>query len=112
MNSYELHGVMPSFERSFRNPLMNANAESVFQCIDQKALAFSRRSLFWRVFGPTVASLLFAISGCGLLRDTVSPGPRDTTESYHDDFGLNITCLLYTSPSPRDVEESRMPSSA
>ena len=31
--------------------------------------------------------------------------------------GLNVsteclTCLLYTSPSPRDVEESRMPSSA
>ena len=25
---------------------------------------------------------------------------------------LNPTCLLYTSPSPRDVEESRMPSSA
>ena len=24
----------------------------------------------------------------------------------------HITCLLYTSPSPRDVEESRMPSSA
>ena len=24
----------------------------------------------------------------------------------------SITCLLYTSPSPRDVEESRMPSSA
>ena len=23
-----------------------------------------------------------------------------------------ISCLLYTSPSPRDVEESRMPSSA
>ena len=27
-------------------------------------------------------------------------------------FGNNVTCLLYTSPSPRDVEESRMPSSA
>ena len=27
-----------------------------------------------------------------------------------DDMGYN--CLLYTSPSPRDVEESRMPSSA
>ena len=25
---------------------------------------------------------------------------------------LYSTCLLYTSPSPRDVEESRMPSSA
>ena len=24
----------------------------------------------------------------------------------------NTVCLLYTSPSPRDVEESRMPSSA
>ena len=27
-------------------------------------------------------------------------------------IGSNVTCLLYTSPSPRDVEESRMPSSA
>ena len=26
--------------------------------------------------------------------------------------GQIIPCLLYTSPSPRDVEESRMPSSA
>ena len=26
--------------------------------------------------------------------------------------GKSIPCLLYTSPSPRDVEESRMPSSA
>ena len=26
--------------------------------------------------------------------------------------GMAGTCLLYTSPSPRDVEESRMPSSA
>ena len=25
---------------------------------------------------------------------------------------LIVRCLLYTSPSPRDVEESRMPSSA
>ena len=25
---------------------------------------------------------------------------------------IEYTCLLYTSPSPRDVEESRMPSSA
>ena len=25
---------------------------------------------------------------------------------------LEYSCLLYTSPSPRDVEESRMPSSA
>ena len=28
------------------------------------------------------------------------------------DIAKSKTCLLYTSPSPRDVEESRMPSSA
>ena len=29
-----------------------------------------------------------------------------------EDFKQYMSCLLYTSPSPRDVEESRMPSSA
>ena len=29
-----------------------------------------------------------------------------------DITGYGNACLLYTSPSPRDVEESRMPSSA
>ena len=35
-------------------------------------------------------------------------------KSFVDDKGIyrEVTCLLYTSPSPRDVEESRMPSSA
>ena len=28
------------------------------------------------------------------------------------DVGLDTTCLLYTSPSPRDKRQSRMPSSA
>ena len=29
-----------------------------------------------------------------------------------DKYIIEMACLLYTSPSPRDVEESRMPSSA
>ena len=39
-------------------------------------------------------------------------------EIFHTDLsddnavGFTEICLLYTSPSPRDVEESRMPSSA
>ena len=53
---------------------------------------------------------------------------RDEVEqsllSWYDKYGISSfieeemiyttdgTCLLYTSPSPRDVEESRMPSSA
>ena len=35
-------------------------------------------------------------------------GRKNVTQEIYD---LKI-CLLYTSPSPRDVEESRMPSSA
>ena len=31
---------------------------------------------------------------------------------FDKNFILYLSCLLYTSPSPRDVEESRMPSSA
>ena len=38
-----------------------------------------------------------------------SPNAAAYTELYD---GTSWTCLLYTSPSPRDVEESRMPSSA
>ena len=34
---------------------------------------------------------------------------RKIAELYDQWYGI---CLLYTSPSPRDVEESRMPSSA
>ena len=37
--------------------------------------------------------------------EVVKEGP---TYSWKEDY----PCLLYTSPSPRDVEESRMPSSA
>ena len=40
-------------------------------------------------------------------RDEAKPGERRAKEVVH-----LYTCLLYTSPSPRDVEESRMPSSA
>ena len=36
------------------------------------------------------------------------PGPFPVSMWYPQ----NYACLLYTSPSPRDVEESRMPSSA
>ena len=39
----------------------------------------------------------------------------DYLQSFDHDryYGLRVnTCLLYTSPSPRDAHESRMPSSA
>ena len=33
-------------------------------------------------------------------------------KGYYDIGYINETCLLYTSPSPRDKRQSRMPSSA
>ena len=50
--------------------------------------------------------------------DSVSPGTEAGISSAEfivrgrHSFGFLQSCLLYTSPSPRDVEESRMPSSA
>ena len=57
--------------------------------------------------------------------DTLKRAYRKLARQYHPDvnkepgaedkfkeIGKAYDCLLYTSPSPRDVEESRMPSSA
>ena len=39
-------------------------------------------------------------------------GPYVNVETNAGWTGADYTCLLYTSPSPRDAHESRMPSSA
>ena len=36
----------------------------------------------------------------------------DQTKKYYGESGQSSICLLYTSPSPRDRQKSRMPSSA
>ena len=42
-----------------------------------------------------------------------APGPTcDNGESPEQEFPGMLCCLLYTSPSPRDISGSRMPSSA
>ena len=38
--------------------------------------------------------------------------PTTKPQNSIRDFTLNTSCLLYTSPSPRDRQKSRMPSSA
>ena len=43
------------------------------------------------------------------IADAEAEGIRNVGLGY---MHLYLNCLLYTSPSPRDVEESRMPSSA
>ena len=56
------------------------------------------------------ASKLKFITGNGAPHDD---GSRNVTPDQKKDISKHLYgCLLYTSPSPRDVEESRMPSSA
>ena len=43
---------------------------------------------------------------------SVTPLSQMANINVEEGRTLVIACLLYTSPSPRDVEESRMPSSA
>ena len=66
----------------------------------------------------------FSRSGKDAVGDYIAPGPFQTSGgnvangnepgngwTYHV-FTQPGTCLLYTSPSPRDRQKSRMPSSA
>ena len=57
---------------------------------------------------------------CQRLTELVDLKMYDEAHAIFEEFSLGddesyqwfFICLLYTSPSPRDVEESRMPSSA
>ena len=49
------------------------------------------------------------VRGCMIFK----PDGYEIWEHIQEEFNRRFKdCLLYTSPSPRDVEESRMPSSA
>ena len=66
------------------------------------------------------AGKLFDISSIGIIRgqeirnlnSTLAKASTDGMQLKFVDRELYRTCLLYTSPSPRDKRQSRMPSSA
>jgi len=47
-----------------------------------------------------------------LMRKGIDPSNELTSEAFKDTDILLTSCLLYTSPSPRDRQKTRMPSSA
>ena len=56
--------------------------------------------------GGGIIQIVQNVQGIGQIESDDYP----TGSEY--DIGLNCTCLLYTSPSPRDKRQTRMPSSA
>ena len=74
-----------------------------------------------RDFEEQSLALLFKkigdIKSCDLVIDKITGiskgfGFVEMALAHDGENAINKLCLLYTSPSPRDVEESRMPSSA
>ena len=67
---------------------------------------------------PQLANLELALSNSPKdSQDRYNPYAQNTSTVQYGDvqrapIPSQNPCLLYTSPSPRDVEESRMPSSA
>ena len=57
-------------------------------------------------------SNIIGIGSRNLTTDEYVEMVKESLEKYFPNFDQHKDCLLYTSPSPRDVEESRMPSSA
>ena len=68
---------------------------------------FGGRSLHPAAWGTHLATQLEELRTGGSRVETIYP---DTSSEHL--FGPNGICLLYTSPSPRDRQKSRMPSSA
>ena len=75
----------------------DASIEEVLEIIDQDA-------------GVIIDNVL-SQNQLDKISEELNPYLANTKEGQDDFTGFN-TCLLYTSPSPRDPKSSRMPSSA
>ena len=98
------------------------NMESAVDFLRKKGLAAAQKKQSRVAAEGSVASLVEGNSGVivevNCETDFVSKGDdfqnftKEVANYILKEKPADITCLLYTSPSPRDVEESRMPSSA
>ena len=59
-----------------------------------------------------IAVMESLVSICNAIRSNAEFRSFLLSKRITSEQKASATCLLYTSPSPRDVEESRMPSSA
>ena len=65
-------------------------------------------ALIWASLGPDTIKMIHENTDISRIRDDIDELVMDE----HALFTLTENCLLYTSPSPRDRQKSRMPSSA
>ena len=83
----------------------NNHSKYIGICIDLSKIDI-KRELVNTVIHETTHAVL-------KMYDYIGANFTDNTESYTEFYAYPIgSCLLYTSPSPRDRQKSRMPSSA
>ena len=103
-------------ELDFSNLLMSLSGGMAALDTTAKRWAEVTKSVIWQAYGLTETSPLVSVNDYKQTEFTGSVGqPAAYTEiEIRDEDGnaLSETCLLYTSPSPRDRQKSRMPSSA
>ena len=87
-----------------RQAITASGAQVVTVGLKRQLAGGAGTSDFYRMIRDSGAHLLPNTAGCRSAHEAVT-----LARMARELFG---TCLLYTSPSPRDVEESRMPSSA
>ena len=95
----------PEATHAFRALAARAN----YLSLDRPDLAFAAKECCRSMAAPT------SLDWAALLRLTryLASRPRQVYSfPWQDPVGLDVFCLLYTSPSPRDKRQSRMPSSA
>ena len=63
-------------------------------------------------FGGMMPTALGGITAASLVAGALTAEQEEEAQAISDKTGIDIACLLYTSPSPRDGLLSRMPSSA
>ena len=59
-----------------------------------------------------ICDYMFEFSPSSVVNENIPKLINNKSKLIIGSSGVNNDCRLYTSPSPRDVEESRMPSSA
>ena len=91
-----------------RNPSDNSLAvgpNHVFQIVNSQLAIFTKTGTL--VYGPVSTNTMFAGAG-----GVCEARPNGDAVVRYDQLAGRWLCLLYTSPSPRDRQKSRMPSSA
>ena len=95
----------PPVEPPNVRPGVSERDPRVQMAAERTLLAWVRTSLALMAFGFVLARFALILSTLGIEVDA-------RYSNLATGIGVVMVCLLYTSPSPRDKRQSRMPSSA